>query len=260
MKFIDHPRVYLVARPQILEAEVGRMLEHLKAPNLNFGHHSEAILELSGRLCYRSFDTIQNKNLTGIRKDTKDYILNLLRSRHGSVLEHSSFSFAICDVSRVLTHELIRHRAGCSYSQESGRYVRLDQLSFVRPSSDIMGDEELTESLFKALNQIEAFYKLAEQKLFVDDIGFADKKRITSELRRWLPQALTTNLIMTCNLRALRHIIELRTSKHAEAEIRKLFYRIFELVRAEAPNVFQDAVVSETGGSVPTVEFSHGKV
>jgi thymidylate synthase (FAD) len=76
-------------------------------------------------MCYRSWEPGLNPNVSRVRTDSAQYLGNVVRSQHGSVLEHANFTFVLHNVSRVLTHELIRHRAGSAFSQESLRYVRL---------------------------------------------------------------------------------------------------------------------------------------
>ena len=90
-------------------------------------------MEFAGRLCYRSWEPGLNKNVRQVRTNVEDYLDNLLKSMHGSVLEHSFYVFIFHQVSRVFTHELVRHRVGTSISQESLRFVRLDDLPFWFP-------------------------------------------------------------------------------------------------------------------------------
>ncbi len=130
------PSVFLIARPSIdvegmrgYLADVGgeswltrRLEESGGAPN-----GGELIVEFGGRACYRSWEPGLNPNVTKVRTDQREYFANILRSAHGSVLEHANYSFALRNVSRVFTHELVRHRAGSAFSQESLRYVRLDR-------------------------------------------------------------------------------------------------------------------------------------
>ncbi|KKM77595.1 hypothetical protein LCGC14_1368350, partial [marine sediment metagenome] len=100
---------------------------------------ADLLAETAGRLCYRSWapyeegDENLNPNVEKIRHGNKKYLANILSSGHGSVLEHINFTFLLRGVSRVLTHELVRHRAGMAYSQESLRYCRLEKLQIVLP-------------------------------------------------------------------------------------------------------------------------------
>ena len=105
-----------------------RLEEADGAPNAG-----ELLVEFGGRACYRSWEPGLNPNVTRVRNDRREYLENILRSAHGSVLEHASYSFALRNVSRVFTHELVRHRAGSAFSQESLRYVRLTDIGFRVP-------------------------------------------------------------------------------------------------------------------------------
>jgi thymidylate synthase (FAD) len=139
------PAVYLIARPSIDvegmlaylrdvggESWLERRIEEAESESRELGA-GELLLEFGGRACYRSWEPGLNPNVTKIRTDRREYFANILRSGHGSVLEHASYSFAIRNCSRVFTHELVRHRAGSAFSQESLRYVRLADIGFRVP-------------------------------------------------------------------------------------------------------------------------------
>src|SRR5438874_2744402 len=131
------PEVFLVARPRLDYDQIAAYLREVGGESwlerLDRGElagDAQNLAEFAGRLCYRSWEPGLNPNVTKIRKDQSVYLENILRSAHGSVLEHVNFSFVLHNVSRVLTHELVRHRAGVAVSQESLRFVRLDELPF----------------------------------------------------------------------------------------------------------------------------------
>jgi len=241
------PTVHLIARPALnIEgiraylADVGgqswldrRLEESGFAPNAG-----ELLVEFGGRACYRSWEPGLNPNVTKIRTDQREYFENILRSAHGSVLEHANYSFALRDVSRVFTHELVRHRAGSAFSQESLRYVRLTDIGFrVPPALQPVRDQVLS-----IVERLEEFQRDAAAALGVDADGvpFHVKKEVTSALRRLAPLGLSTDIIWTANVRTLRHVIEMRTAPGAEEELRLVFGEIAELMRAEAPGLFQD--------------------
>ena len=145
----------------------------------------------------------------------------MLASGHGSVLEHASFTFAFRDVSRVFTHELVRHRAGSAFSQESLRYVRLSEIGFRIPPAL----EPLRAQVISVVEQLEELQVRAAQELGLDEDGvpFAVKKEATSALRRLAPLGLSTDIVWTANARTLRHVIALRTAPGAEEELRLVF-------------------------------------
>lgn len=207
---------------------------------------AQNLAEFAGRLCYRSFEPGLNPNVTKIRESQDDYLRNILASAHGSVLEHVSFSFVLHDVSRVLTHELVRHRPGVAISQESLRFVRLDELPFWFPEW-AREDDELMRRATAVLEELERFQVWMAGHFGLDEEGvpFSEKKHRTSFMRRFAPEGVATGLVWTANVRTLRHTIEARTAAGAEEEIRLLFQRIGELMREEAPALFGDYVVED---------------
>ena len=103
------------------------------------------LIEIAGRLCYKSFGSEAgsrlNKNISKTREGNAEYLYNILKSHHGSVLEHQSVSIAFINVSRVFTHEIVRHRVGTGFSQESLRYVRFSDIKMRFPNTLAVGGE-----------------------------------------------------------------------------------------------------------------------
>ena len=202
------PSVFLISRPSIdvnamrayLE-DVGGLswLERRLADDELNG--AQMLVEFCGRVCYRSWEPGLNPNVTRIREDQREYLGNLLSSLHGSVFEHANLTFAFRNVSRVFTHELVRHRAGSAFSQESLRYVRLTDLGFRVPSAL----EPIREQVVNLVEQLEEFQFTSAEALRLDDDGvpFAVKKEVTSALRRLAPIGLSTDIVWTANLRTL---------------------------------------------------------
>ena len=252
------PQVFLIARPSIdvegmhgylqdvggeswLERRLGEAGEE---PN-----GGELIVEFGGRACYRSWEPGLNPNVTKVRTDQREYFANILRSAHGSVMEHASYSFAIRNCSRVFTHELVRHRAGSAFSQESLRYVRLTDIGFRVPPAL----EPVREQVLAIVEQLEEFQQSAAKELGIDEEGvpFHVKKEVTSALRRLAPIGLSTDIIWTANARTLRHVIEMRTAPGAEEELRSVFAEIASIMQAEAPGLFQDFTRQDDGSWTP---------
>ena len=200
-------------------------------------------------MCYRSWEPGLNPNVTRIRTDQEQYFANVLQSAHGSVLEHANYSFAFRNCSRVMTHELVRHRAGSAFSQESLRYVRLTDIGFRVPPAL----EPLREQVISIVEQLEEFQLTAAEKLDIDngEMPFHIKKEITSALRRLAPEGLSTDILWTANVRTLRHVIEMRTAPGAEEELRTTFNLVAEIMKTEAPSLFQDFKRTEDGSWVP---------
>ena len=167
------------------------------------------------------------------------------------MLEHVSFSFVLHNVSRVLTHELVRHRPGTAISQESLRFVRLADIPFWFPEW-ARADDELMKRATALLEQMEEFQRWMAGHFGLDEEGvpFDEKKHKTSFMRRFAPDGVATGLVWTANIRTLRHTIEARTDPGAEEEIRLVFGKIGELMRAEAPALFGDYTVDD-GAWIP---------
>lgn len=268
MKIVE-PEVRLIARPEIDWTGLGDYLKSVgvdadlrpDTPDGWFstrywqqeGSDAEMLVEVGGKVCYRSWEPGLNPNVTRVRTDREDYLENILKSGHGSVLEHAQFTFTLRHVSRVLTHELARHRAGTAISQESMRYVRLDDLSMWMPewmSAHPVVKEQL-EDYLRAAEELQR--KMAEY-FGLDDVGtpFHEKKAKTSFMRRFAPGGVATDMVWSANIRALRHIIELRTDPSAEEEIRLVFGKVAEIMKAECPALFADFALSADGAWRPT--------
>jgi thymidylate synthase (FAD) len=258
MKSVE-PEVFLVAKPQVdygtLEAylkEVGgeSWLERLDHGDFD-DNSAQDLAEFAGRLCYRSWEPGLNPNVTRIRAEQVPYLQNILAMAHGSVLEHVSFSFVLHNVSRVFTHELVRHRPGTAISQESLRYVRLTEIPFWFPEW-ARNDEELMQRATALLEQMEEFQHWMSDHFGLDEAGtkFHEKKLKTSFMRRFAPDGVATGIVWTANVRTLRHTIEARTDPGAEEEIRLVFGKIGELMRTEAPALFGDYTVTD-GAWIP---------
>ena len=257
------PAVYLIARPSIdvdairayLE-EVGgsSWLDRRLAEGEGTINDAQALIEFSGRLCYRSWEPGLNPNVTRIRTDQHEYLGNLLSSLHGSVRQHANNTFGFPNVSGVFTHELVRHRAGSAFSQESLRYVRLTDIGFRVPAAL----DPVREQVLSIVEQLEEFQLSAAAALGLDDEGvpFAVKKEVTSALRRLAPIGLSTEIVWSANLRTLRHVIEMRTSPGAEEELRLVFDEVARMMQSEAPGLFQDFSRGDDGSWIPR----HSKV
>lgn len=269
------PQVFLMAASEINNAGLQAYLTAIGAEGWesDAGTSIEEIIEVASRGCYMSFGTEINPNLTRVREGNTPHLANILKSGHGSVLEHGWVTFAFHNVSRVVTHELVRHRAGTAVSQESLRVVRIDDLGFWRPTSftDSDWDEVYVDS---AMSVFEEVFKLSEdryQELLgiaagangyesFDDLPLELKRKYTSAARRVLPIGVATNITWSCNMRSLRHVIEMRTDPEAEEEIRLVFNEVAEIATATWPNVFMDYERVWEGGPPFQYKFENRKV
>lgn len=264
------PEVKLIARPEIdwyaltdyIDSTGGNGLAWADRHNGNEQQKDgQDLVEAAGRACYRSWEPGLNPNVTKVRTDQELYLRNILNSGHGSVLEHANYSFTFHHVSRVLTHELVRHRAGTAISQESMRYVRLDNIPFWLPEW-ALEDEDFTKD-FKALaEQSEQFIAKWSARWKLDDpaTGFHKKKVATSLLRRGVGGGHATDMVWTANIRALRHIIESRTAPGAEEEIRLVFGKVAEIMRNECPMLFGDFSPVDQEDGTTTWQAEYRKV
>lgn len=253
------PEVYLISRPSIAWDQVEQYLDAVGGRqwyNRLFkdsdAEDGEILIEFMGRNCYRSWEPGLNANVTKVREDTEAYLQNLVNVGHGSVFEHANYSFVFDNVSRVFTHELVRHRAGVAISQESLRFVRLTDLDIWLPEAirnqpehgdaTVEEHEEFIASFVSIVEKLEEWQGYAAAHYGLDDEGvpFAYKKHVTSALRRVAPIGLATRIGWTANIRTLRHVIEMRTSLGAEEEIRVVFDKVAKIMRDEAPRLFAD--------------------
>lgn len=231
-------------------------------PKLSGG---ETLCELAGRICYMSFG--ENG-----KPDNKRYMEHIMDVKHGSVLEHANYTFIIEGVTRALTHELIRHRAGCAVSQLSTRYVDANKTKFLRPGylqelCFYEGAETPLGSCIRYMEQdtIKYYnYIIKEVEKDMKDLPEVQKtaaKKFARQAARYvLPHTVETKLVWTANARALRHILELRGHESADVEIRQFAAMLCEIVKKESPNIFGDFEISTAVDGYPTVKSKFGRV
>ena len=219
---------------------------------------AEVLNEIAGRTCYMSF----GKG----RKSNQEYLENILSSKHGSVLEHAVWNLLITGVSRALTHELVRHRAGFGYSQLSQRYVDESEARYVVPPLYQENEElrlkwqQTIECARKAYAELaEATAQYVQQKH--PEMAPRDRRKWARQAARSiLPNACETKIFVTGNSRAWRHFLELRGSPHAETEIRLLAVEICKVLKRESPNIFHDIELVDEPDGMPSVQVAHSKV
>jgi thymidylate synthase (FAD) len=236
IRVLREPTVYLVGRQTVDEAELDRFLaEHGVAWRTDTEVAGERLAEISGRLCYMSFARPRPGG-------NKAYVDHILEVGHGSVIEHAVWNFIFVGVSRSLTHELVRHRH-LSYSQLSQRYVDESVAEYVEPDC-IADDPELHRLWLEAVaHSHRAYVKLTErlQEKFKDEPDKTLRRKLARQAARSvLPNATETKIFVSANARALRHFIEMRASRHAEVEIRKLAVQVLRIMQNEAPHLFAD--------------------
>ena len=164
--------------------------------------------------------------LKGDREKLKKLLRIVIKMGHTSVIEHAYFTFAISEVSRSLTHQLVRHRIA-SYSQQSQRYVE-QSLEYVTPPS-ILKNEKIRKKYDEMMKKIWEFYEEMKEEIPLEDARYI------------LPNATHTKIIVSMNARSLLNFFELRCCLHAQWEIRKLAWRMLHLVKKVAPVIFENA-------------------
>lgn len=237
VRIITEPSVFVVGRQVIEQTELDRFLtEHGVTWQSDSVIASEVLTESAGRLCYMSYA----KPRPG---GNHAYLHHIKEVGHGSVLEHAVWNLVFTGVSRSLTHELIRHRAGMGYSQLSQRYVDESVAEYVEPDI-IAQDAELHAIWLNAVQQAHhAYMELAEKlsrKLSDIPERTARRKAARQAARSVLPNATETKIFVTANARAIRHFLEQRGHSTAEPEIRKLANRLLDVMQKESPNLFGD--------------------
>ena len=236
------PLVIKIAETKIDEAGVKKFMEQYNSSDWYDRvrpaqqNDCEFLVELAGRSCYKSYGVGLNPNVTKIRQDSRDYLSNVLEKGDGSILEHATVTFALLNISRVFSHEIVRHRAGTAISQESLRYVRPREISLWVPP-DL---QKVHEQFGEAVQEITKRYHELESRFDWDKMPFEQKKRVTSALRRILPDGIATNMVWTANHRTLRWVIEMRTDPSAEIEIRKVFGQVAEICIHDYPLLYAD--------------------
>lgn len=212
---------------------------------------AEALVKATGQLCYLSFGERRTKNA-----ERAKYFRNILDSGHGSVMEHPNFSFLFYGISRSLTHELVRHRAGFAFSQVSQRYVDGTKLRFVQRPEFLLS-EGLDTRFRKRINAARDEYSEVAQEflpllkqLNPDAAGMSRtdvRKALNQVARAVLPNETEAPIAVTANIRAWRHFFNMRGSLFAEPEIRRLAVRLFRCMYPLCPELLPDIKVHETG-------------
>ena len=190
----------------------------MKVELLHITEKAEELIETAARTCYKSEVTENNGK----------FIKNLIRMDHLSVLEHASATFRISEVSRALTHQLVRHRI-CSFSQQSQRYVKESQFEYVVPESVLALSPALQDHYHNHMKEIQKMYDFWKMNgLKNEDARFV------------LPNACHSEIVISANFREFRTIFKVRCDKHAQWEIRKMATNMLGQLYDIAPNVFED--------------------
>lgn len=270
--YLLKPGVALLARPNVHLRALTDFLSGFD-PSLHFGEYLDdptklpdgaQLCKVAGQVCYMSFGPKRTFN-----EHAERYFNNLKSSGHGSVFEHATFSLLLYGVSRSVTHELVRHRAGFGYSQVSQRYVSGRVLRFVeRPeyAQDTVLHDQFMQRIERAASEYATLTnRLMEMQQAGVDILSAEvrtdlRKKVQQCARSVLPNETEAPIVATGNARAWRHFIEMRASAHAEIEIRELAVRIFLCLRLVDPVLFGDYRIEQLPDGTYTVKTEFEKV
>src|SRR5271156_6338395 len=264
MEFVE-PEVYLIAESRINFDQLEGMLQSVGEETATnwlartkeaSKSEGELLTEVAGRVCYKSFGVGLNPNVTKIRESSRDYIDNTLSKGDGSIFEHATCTFAFLNVSRVFTHELVRHRVGVAISQESLRYVRPTGLGFWLPPE--LSDKK--NQIKTIVENIEKDYRELESTYDWEKMNFDVKKRITSALRRIAPDGMATSIIWTANHRTMRHVITMRTAESAEVEIRYVFDQVAHIMKEKFPLIYGDFESTQLSDGTKSWRQKYNKV
>lgn len=186
---------------------------------LDITKNSEELIEDIARVCYQS--TPRDGYKTGTM------IINMLKQNppHESPLEHAKATFRISNVSRSLTHQLVRHRL-CSFMQLSQRYVDSKDFEFIIPDSIV--EKGMKDEYVSDMRKIGEMYE-----------KYRDAGVLREDARYVLPNACNTKIVVTANFREWRNIFRLRCNSHAQWEIRDLCLKIHSILSCHAPHVFR---------------------
>lgn len=218
MKIITEPTVTVIASSMLHEP-----LPYAIPAD---GTDMERLCAFAAKNCYQSWGEDGRGNC--------DNQSRVIEQKHGSVLEHGVVTLLIEGVSRSLTHELIRHRAGMAYSELSQRYVDVSDVAFVEPP--MLGPvQDWVHEIWRNLcrEALDAYGDLIGSLV-------GGRKQVREAARAVLPNCTETKIVVTGNLRAWRHFLEMRSHRSADAEIRRLTNYVYEALRPLSPTHFAD--------------------
>lgn len=208
---------------------------------LAYTQNADAICAAAGKSCYSERSSA---DLLG-SQDPEKTLNAIVGMGHYSVIEHATFTFSVEGVSRALTHQLVRHRIA-SFSQQSQRYVSLDEPTYVIPET-VRSDPELMAIYTSTMEKIWKAYTEMEKKIPSEDARYV------------LPNGCTTNITITMNARELLHFFSLRCCNRAQWEIRELAENMLALCKGVSPTIFKNAGPPCVKGPCPEGKLSCGK-
>ncbi|KEI05051.1 FAD-dependent thymidylate synthase [Clostridium botulinum] len=231
-----------------------RLIEHTPNP--------EKVIASAAKLCYSAVGV--DDILEGLDEENVQGFLNKLMSYgHMSPIEHVSFTFAVEGVSRSLTHQLVRHRIA-SYSQQSQRYVKLNQFNYIVPPEIEKNDkarEIFIEAMEKSQKAYDEIVDILKEKYIDNGMKkLAAEKKAIEDARYVFPNACETKVVITMNARSLMNFFEHRCCNRAQWEIHALADEMLKQVRKVAPILFKNAGPLCVKGNCPEGAMTCGSV
>lgn len=219
--------------PLVFDCKMG-LVSVMKVRLVSYTPHPDEVCNLAAGTCVSEGAPEYDGNMRALK--------GALASGHESVAEHASFTFFIEGVSRALSHQLVRHRIA-SYSQQSQRYVKMENFDYVTPVSIRDSEMECDTRIIADPDYAQLPEVYHELMCEIADIyeKFVNAGIPEEDARYILPNACTTNITMTMNARELRHFFRLRCCSRAQWEIRQLAYIMLNYCKEKAPVLFDDA-------------------
>ncbi|UNC93345.1 FAD-dependent thymidylate synthase [Candidatus Contubernalis alkaliaceticus] len=245
------------------------MKSQLKVSLINFTPQPEKTIAAAAKLCYSRVGVEEiDRNLTP--ENVEKFLKILMDMGHESPIEHVSFTFGVEGVSRAMSHQLVRHRVGCSYSQQSQRYVKLEQFDYIIPPS-IEAIPEARQRFIQAMEQAQVEYDFLVELLLdrhtkallkngmkEEQARRAAEKMSIEDARYIFPNACETKVVFTMNARALYHFFHQRCCERAQWEIRQLATEMLKRVRQISPVLFAKAGPPCLKGACPEKQMTCG--
>ncbi|MTI69878.1 MAG: FAD-dependent thymidylate synthase [Firmicutes bacterium] len=243
----------------------------LKVDLLRYTPDAEKLVASAAKLCYSQvgIDSIEDK-LDEVK--VKKFLDMLMGMGHESPIEHVNFTFGVEGVSRVLTHQLVRHRVGASYSQQSQRYVKLDQFEYIIPPA-IEEIPKAKEKFIEAMENDQKYYDEITNLLYEKHLknyieeGKSEKKasrmaekRSIEDARYVFPNACETKIVFTMNARSLFNFFNHRCCNRAQWEIRDLATEMLKQVKEVCPTLFKYCGPNCLNDPCPEGNMTCGKV
>lgn len=240
-----------------------KLIQHTPEP--------EKLIAAAAKLCYSPVGI--EDIMDGLEQQKTEKFLGMLMDiGHESPIEHVSFSFAVEGVSRVLTHQLVRHRIGCSYSQQSQRYVKLEQFEYIIPP-EIEKVPKAKELFIKAMEEdqqtynrlVEVLYKEHYERLTKEGKNEKQARTVAEktsieDARYVFPNACETKIVITMTARALMNFFRHRCCQRAQWEIRELAEKMLIQLKMVAPTLFKNAGPSCLEGTCPEGAMTCGRI